>query len=116
MNEQMGTIRPVTQRELPNGQAVRYEVTPIGDVEISTRFRELPDAGLIEILNETRVPFTEGADGFGLFSADGELMSWWTLLPTHAGEELRLEPGWGFRASTAQLDLSQLQTAAAAAG
>lgn len=94
--EQMGTLRPVTQRENAQGTAVKYAVDPIGDITAAVRYVENDELGITQVLDDVALPFTDVADGFGLYDQGGTLLSWWAFIAA-PGEELRLEPGWGFK-------------------
>lgn len=113
MGESMGTLRPVKQQEQADGATIRGGVNPIGDVTATVRYRELVDDGLIEVLDETQLAYTEGADGWALYDQGGDLLTVIDLVVPQPGYDFRLDPGWGFKAHRAYAAQQQKETAAA---
>jgi hypothetical protein len=98
MGELMGTLRPVKQRIENHGQAEKYQVEPLGDVTTGLRYKQAEDSGIMEVLDEVRLPFVDGAFGHGLYDQAGNLLTVWEIFAVTPGEELRISAGWGFKA------------------
>jgi hypothetical protein len=99
MGEFMGTLRPVKQQEKPHGQQLVYSVEPVGETATSVRYHLIEDVDVTEILDEIRLSYAEGADGFALFDQAGELLGWWAFIVPIRGGEIRISAGFGFKTS-----------------
>ncbi|MBV9293382.1 MAG: hypothetical protein JO222_13115 [Frankiales bacterium] len=115
MGELMGTLRPVKQLINTSGPTHHYDVEPVGEATTSVRYQEVEDLGVIEILDDVRLPFAEGADGFALYDQGGTLQAWWQLFAGRPGEDLRINGGFAFKATPAGTDTRLTETAEAGA-
>src|SRR3954454_15972725 len=103
MDDLMATVRPIRWKNDTAGPTHHYDVESLGGITASVRYQEIEDLGIVEILDEVRLPYTERAEGFGLFDQGGELLTTVQLFAARAGEDLILAPGAGFRAGRANL-------------
>jgi hypothetical protein len=103
MDDLMATVRPIRWKNDTAGPTHHYDVEALGSITGTVRYTELEDLGVVEILDEARLPYVEGAEGFGLWGEDGALLTTVQIFSARRGEDLTLPPGWGFKASRANV-------------